>query len=319
MRLDKIDLKILHELDLNSRISLKKLSSITKCSKSKVQYRINRLIKEKIIDFFYTIINFNKLGYTQYKLYFKYHNTDPNKEKDIISYWAKDKNSVWVGSLRGGWDLGVSLLCKNEVELAKVIRKFMYKYSKFIFSKVVFITEYSPVFTRSFLEPGKEKKHFKYSLKKEEIKIDPTDKKILQHLSNNARISIESLSKLVKKDRDTIAYRIKKLKKLGIIAGFRIHLNLNKLGYKIYKILLNFKGLDENNEEKIVDYIKKHKFGTQYLKLIGSWDAELEFEMEEGDEIYEHLGKFREEFGQLITQYEIILISDNYKLNYYPF
>jgi Lrp/AsnC family transcriptional regulator, leucine-responsive regulatory protein len=319
MELDKIDLKILNELDQNSRISLKKLSTIAKCSKSKVQYRINRLVSEKIIDSFYTVVNFNKLGYLQYKLYFKYYNVDPSKEIEIINYWQKDKNSTWVGSLRGSWDLGVSILCENEIELAEVITKFMYKYSKFIFAKVVFLTEYSYVFTRYFLEHGKEKKYFRYSLKKEKIELDDTDKKILHYMAINARISIEELSELVKRDRDTVAYRIKKLIKLGIIAGFRININLNKVKYKTYKILLNFKGLNEKNETEIINYIKNHRFGTQYLKLIGSWDSELEFEMEEGDEIYKHVGEFRQRFNQLITQYEIILISNNYKLSYFPF
>lgn len=320
MKLDRIDTKILHELDVNARVSLKKLSEITKCSKSKVQYRINRLVKEDIIDFFYTVINFNKLGYTQYKLYFKYYNVDPDKEKELIGYWVRDKNSIWVGSLRGSWDLAVSLLCKNEVELAQVIRKFMYRYSEFIFSKTVFLTEFSPVFTRSFLEPEKKtKKKFTYTLGKEAAELDELDKSILHHLSNNARISIEKLSSLVKKDRTTVSYRIKKLQKQEIIKGFRIHLNLNKLGYKIYKVLLNFRGLNEKNERQIIEYINAHKFGTQYLKLIGNWDAELEFEMEEGDEIYQHLGDFRRMFHSIITQHEIILIINNYKLNYYPF
>jgi Lrp/AsnC family transcriptional regulator, leucine-responsive regulatory protein len=319
MKLDKTDTKILHELDINSRVSLKKLSSMTKCSKSKVQYRINRLGKQGIISTFYTITNFNKIGYIQYKLYFKYYNTDPNKEKEIISYWKEDKNSIWVGSLRGSWDLGVSLLCESELELAGVIRRFMYLYSEFIHNKVVFMTEYSPVFTRSFLGGEEEKTAFEYSLKKEKMKLSDLDKRILHHLSNNARISIEELSKLVKAERDTVAYHLKKLKKMNVISAFRIDINFNKIGYKIYKILLNFRGLDKKNEEKIIDYMKNHKFSIQYLKLIGSWDAELEFEMEEGDEIYNHLGKFRESFGNLITQYEILLVSENHKLNYFPF
>ncbi len=319
MILDQLDNKILHELDLDSRASLKELSKKTKCPKSKLQYRINRLLKEGVIEFFYVQVNFNKLGYTAYKLYFKYYNADPNKEQEIINYWISDKNSIWVGSLRGSWDLAVSILCKNEAEVSFVLNKFMFSYSEFILSKTIFITEFSPMFTRSFLDPKKSDKMFAYSLRDNAIELDELDGKIIHELSNNARISIEDLSKRLKRDRTTISYRIKKLQKEDILKGFRVQLNLNKLHSKIFKVMLNFKGLNEKVEKSIIEYVNQHKYGTQYLKLIGSWDAEIEFEMEEGDEIYNVLGEFRTMFSQVITQHEIILVTNNYKLDFYPF
>ena len=92
MKLDLKDKKILYELDLNSRATLNEIAKKVGLSKQVVDYRLKNLIKESAIKQFYTVINFSKLGYTQYKLYLKFQNVNPETEKEIIAYWVNNKN-----------------------------------------------------------------------------------------------------------------------------------------------------------------------------------------------------------------------------------
>ena len=55
-----------------------------KLSKPSVEYRLNRFDKNNIIFSYYTVIDFTKIGYFQYKVYFKFQNTDLSEEKNII-------------------------------------------------------------------------------------------------------------------------------------------------------------------------------------------------------------------------------------------
>jgi len=65
--------------------------------------------------------------------------------------------------------------------------------------------------------------------------------------------------------------------------------------------------------------VASHKKVTQFLKLIGSWDLEIEFETEDENELYKALTEIRKEFSDIIRDFDIIRITETYKYNYFPF
>lgn len=319
IKLDLKDKRLLYNLDLNSRATLNQLSKKVGTSKQVVDYRLKNLIKNKIIKQFYAVINFSKLGYTQYKLYLKFQNVNLEKEKEIIDYWTNNKCSVWVASSRGRWDLAVSVLAKNINDFGDLLNKFINHYGRLILEKDVLITQISPVFTKSYLVEGKEKKRFTYGGKIEQYELDEIDEKILKILSTSARISILDIIKKLGLTRDIISYRMKKLSKEDIIHQYRISINLDTIGHKLYKILLRLHTLTPEKEKQFITYVASHPHGVQYLKLIGSWDCELEFEVKDEEQLHSILLEIRNKFSEIIRDYDTLLIHQEHKLDYYPF
>ncbi len=319
MKLDLKDKKILYELDLDSRATLSEIAKKVKLSKQVVDYRIKNLLKNKVIKQFYTVINFSKLGYTQYKLYLKFQNVNLEKEKEIIDYWINNKNSIWVASCRGKWDLAASILAKDINDFGGVLSNFIHKYGLFILEKDVLITQMSPVFTKAYLTKQNEKKRFVYGGKIEHYELDETDKKILKTLSTNARITILEMMKSLNLTRDIIAYRMKRLAKDSMIHQYRVLINLDKIHHKLYKIILRLHSLTPEKEKRLIAYVALHPRGLQYLKLIGSWDAELEFEVKDDGQLHKILLEIRNKFSNIIRDYDTLLIHQEHKLNYYPF
>ncbi|HII15709.1 MAG TPA: Lrp/AsnC family transcriptional regulator [Nanoarchaeota archaeon] len=319
MKLNIKDRKILHALDLNSRASLNEIARKAGVSKQVADYRLKRLIRDKIIKQFYTAVNFSKLGYTQYKLYLKFQNAGIAKEHEIIDYWANCKNSAWVASCRGRWDIAVSILAKNIGELGKILDAFNSKYGLFILEKDILITQLSPVFTKAYLAENAEKSKFSYGEKIGDYKLDAIDEGILKVLSSNARITILELMDKSGLTRDIIAYRLKKFAKEGIIRQYRILIDLQKIEHKLYKIMLRLHSLTAEKEKALMAYVAAHPNGVQYLKTAGSWDAELEFEVKDEDEIYALLLEIRAKFSDVIRDCETLLIPEEHKLNYFPF
>jgi Lrp/AsnC family transcriptional regulator, leucine-responsive regulatory protein len=318
IKLDLKDKKILTMLDEDARFTNSQIARKVKLSKPAVEYRIQRLQKNKLIFEHYAVIDFTKLGYSQYKIYFKFQNTTLEDEKKIINYWNADNNSVWVGQIRGRWDLSVSILAKSNFEFGQVLTKFMNKFSRFILDKDVLLTEYSPIYSREYLTETKPSK-FVYGMPSEIYKLDATEEKILKALSTHARINIIDLVSKTKLSRDVINYRIKKLTKDKIIAGYKTYLNLQNAGIRHYKIIFRTKNFDEQTEKQIKSYVASHKKATQFLKLIGSWDLEIEFEVENEDELYKILNDIRKNFANTIRDFDIIRITETYKYNYFPF
>jgi DNA-binding Lrp family transcriptional regulator len=318
MKLDLKDKKILYELDLNSRATLNEIAKKVGLSKQVVDYRLKNLIKNKIIKQFYTVINFSKLGYTQYKLYLKFQNVNVEKEKEIIDFWTKNKNSVWVASCRGKWDLAVSILAKEINDFGEILSNFINSYGLFVLEKDILITQISTVFTKAYLTE-KEKKKFTYGGKNESYELDNIDEKILMILSTNSRITILEMMEKLNLTRDVINYRMKKLIKENIISQYRVLINLDKINHKLYKIILRLHSLTPEKEKQLITYVSSHPHGTQYLKLVGSWDAELEFEVKDDEQMHEILLEIRNKFSEIIRDYDTILIHQEHKLDYCPF
>lgn len=319
MVLNTKDRRILHALDLNSRASLNEIARKAGVSKQVADYRLKKLVQDKVIKQFYAVVNFSKLGYTQYKLYLKLQNASPAREAEIIDYWEKSKSSVWVASCRGRWDIAVSILAKDIAEFGKILDGFNSKYGLFVLEKDILITQLSPVFTKAYLSEKGTKQKFVYGEKIESYKLDAIDEKILKLLCINARISILELIKLTGLTRDIIAYRLKKLLKDGVIAQYRVLIDLSKIGHRLHKIILRLHSLTAEKEKLLMAYMMAHTNGVQYLKLAGSWDAELEFEIENDEQLHKLLLDIRAKFSDIIRDYETLLIPNEHKLNYFPF
>ncbi len=318
IKLDLKDKKILSLLDEKARISNSQIAKKVQLSKPAVEYRLKRFEKNNLIFQYYTIIDFTKLGYSQYKIYFKFQDTTLEDEQKIIDYWKDDKNSIWVAQIRGRWDLAVSILAKSNFSFGKILNNFMNQFSKFILEKDVLLTEYSPLYAREYLTETKPSE-FVYGPPSKIYELDETDKKILKQLSTNARTNIVDLAEKTDLTRDIINYRLKKLVKEKIIIHYRCYLNLRKLGIKHYKIVFRTKNFDQQSERQIKQYVAQHKKATQFLKLIGSWDLEIEFETGNEDELYQILNDIRKRFSNIIRDFDILRIIKTFKYNYFPF
>ena len=321
IKLDLKDKKILALLDENARYSNSQIAKKVGLSKPAVEYRIRKLLDEKVIFEFYSVIDFTKLGYSQYKVYFKFQNASLEEERKITEYFLKQKGIVWLAQVRGNWDMAVSIIASSNFEFGKILSEFMNHYSKFILAKDVLLTEYSPVYARKYLLEDKKNRNteFLYGKPTQIIKLDEEDEKILQVLAVDARINIVDLAEKIKLTRDVINYRLKKLTTAGLISQYRCYLNLNNIGVNHYKIILRTKNLDEKTEQRLKNFISSHQKATQFLKLIGSWDIELEFETDGENELYSILNEIRKEFSEVIRDFDILRITETYKYNYFPF
>ena len=88
-------------------------------------------------------------------------------------------------------------------------------------------------------------------------KLDHFDHKIIQALTDNARISITELSSIVNLSRNAVSYRIKKLETIDVIKGYTTILN-NELDDEksvVASIMVYRKNRMRNNE--VIEYANK--------------------------------------------------------------
>ena len=111
--IDLKDRKILYYLDQNSRQTLSRIGKKVGIHENSVAYRLNRLEKLGVIKNYYTFVDALKLGYLPVRFYLKFRFINPNIEKGIIEYFKNNKQTWWVATLDGNYDLAVNMLVKN--------------------------------------------------------------------------------------------------------------------------------------------------------------------------------------------------------------
>jgi Lrp/AsnC family leucine-responsive transcriptional regulator len=314
--LDSQDKKLLHLLRIDARQSNTQLAKKLRMSKPAVQYRLDRFDQKQLIFSYNTLVDFTKLSYSQYKAYFRFQNTNVADEKAMLTFWTNRKNIVWVGHLRGRWDVAVSVLARSNYEFSQILGEFLELFAKFVLEKDVLLTEYSPIYKEE--QEGKEEV-FTYGIPTAAVAIDEVDNVILLTLSLNARASIVDLMKKTGFSRDVLTYRIKQMRKNGLIIGFSAYPDLEKWGKQLYKIILRMKNFSSKDEARLREYCKQKPKVTQMLKVVGSWDVEIEVECSSEAEYYSILNDIRTEFSNVIREFETLRVDKTLKYDFYPF
>lgn len=316
--IDLKDKRILYELDLDSRQSFSQIGKKVKLPKTVVHYRIEKLKEKGIIKNLYAFVNFTKLGFTQYKIYLKFHSLSLGKEKEVTNYLQNKKQIAWIASCHGNWDLAVTVIAKDIVDFDKILKDIINRFGKFILDKDILIVSFSPMWSRNYLVPEKIKQEFVYMNKIENKEIDKEEKEILSILAKNAETSILDIMDKLKISRDVASYRIKKLEKEGIILAYRALINLEKINYHLYKVILSLTNFSEQEEKQLILFCKSKPEITQYLRLVGNSDVEIEVETESEEKVYNIINELRTSFDKLIKNFEVLHITEEHALNSFP-
>jgi DNA-binding Lrp family transcriptional regulator len=145
--------------------------------------------------------------------------------------------------------------------------------------------------------------------------IDKKDKKLLYYLSINARTSHTQLAKKVGLSKNSIKYRIERLKKEGIIKHFASVVNLGSLKYKTFTLLLKFN--DDIYENKdIIEYFKTHKYADWVAILSGNWDIFVEIACRDLYHLDEIIKGIIARFGELLNTYQIYFSFDTLRVEH---
>lgn len=103
-------------------------------------------------------------------------------------------------------------------------------------------------------------------------KFDLKDRKILYELDLNSRQSFHEIAKKVGLSKDSIIYRINKLKEVGIIKQFHTVIDVGKLGFTSFRLYLKLQNTTQKKEEEIIEFLKKQKIITWIVSIEEEYD-----------------------------------------------
>jgi len=318
VKLDKLDRKIIAELDMDARIPITQLAKAVRASREVVNYRIKTLTKRGIISGTQTFFNPAKIGYSIYRVLVRLDSLDNEMINQFQEFFIEHDSVMWFAKLGGKWDYAIEFLAKSGNEFNILLRNSFEKFKELIKTyEIITILEIDS-FNRKYIFDNKKNQIFKIGGKIENIKLDEIDKKIIKQLKTNARLTNLEIGEKIKLARNTIKYRIKKLEETGIIQGYKLFCHPQKIDYQSYKLLISMNNISQMKEKEFFSFAQQNKNIIFAHRNLGKWNYEFEIECEDLKKLQEIIIDLRINFKSLILDYEIFPVLYDYKIDLFP-
>lgn len=319
--LDLKDRKILYELDINSRQLNSEIAKKVGLSKQVVGLRIKRLVSEKLMSSFYTVIDISKLGFTVHKNFLRLQNMDREKEAELIGFLRDNPNVVWVASCDGKYDLAFGTWARNIEYLDRTLRGLNKKFGAHISERQIATIIKGEYFVRDYLVGKKEPSAFRKSFfgaVPSSVEMDELSWKVLLELGKNARAPAVEIAKKAGAGPDAVSGRIKKLENSGVITHYNIVPNESVYPYLHYKVLIGFGNISEEREKMLVEYCRVNPNIVYVVRALGPWEFEIDLEVKSAEQFREIMMDIKSKFHDIIKDYSALNIYQVHKYNFCP-
>jgi Lrp/AsnC family transcriptional regulator, leucine-responsive regulatory protein len=320
--LDTKDRKILSELDFNARQSNSEIARKVGLSKEVVNYRIKNLEKDGIITGYYAVLNIAKLGYMFCRIFLRLQNFNPKVEQELLEYSRKNKRIGWIIRTQGPFDLALVIFAKNINEFKNVSDEICWKFGSYFQSKFVSIATKIYHYKHKYLFESDKSNDAEWvlggNIESGCDKLDDIDTKILGMLSKDGRMPLLKMSENLGLTPNTAKYRLKRLVDNNVILGFRAGIDIKKLKYQRYKVLLTLQNTTKEDHMKLIEFLRRSPHVVYITEAVGKADLEFEMDVFDIEALHSLINKMRQEFSEILKDHEACLTCKEEGINYFP-
>lgn len=307
--MDKLDQNILQLLEADARQSNANIARKLKTNKAKVNYRIERLQKEKIITGFKYITNQVILDKLSFGLLVQFKGILPDKEEEIINKLNRMEGIAWVSAINGKWDM-IAAIIEKDIHAFRIILQKIFSVCGEQIKEYCFYVDYEgSISGHKYLYDSPKDISVKYA-SGENIELTKTESEVYNLLKKDPRMSLLQIASKLNKTYDTIKAKYNYLKSKKVLLRCSPDINIKALGYKEFICLFNL----EPSQEKLnplLDLCVKHPNIIRYAKCLGNFSLILNIQCKDNKELKTILSQIRNRHGYIINSYEIIQSLDN--------
>jgi len=151
------------------------------------------------------------------------------------------------------------------------------------------------------------------------LKTDVKDKKILEILSENSRIPLTRLAKKLRLSRDTVNYKVNRLKDNEVILRTYPTIDYRILGYEIYHMFIDIKETRPDACHDFLEAMKKHPNVLRIMEYSDQWDLEITLIAKNIYDFNKVASKISAEFHDIFIEKIKLLAIDNFFSIMFPY
>jgi DNA-binding Lrp family transcriptional regulator len=308
--LDDLDRRILFYWDMNARAPAAEIARKVRAPVMTVNYRMKRLEERGIVTGSITEINTARFGYNNIKVYFQFQNINKRIEQEIFDYLKSIDHVGWIVGCSGRWDALFCFWARSSHEFFSTFVNIINKFSPYILHKEVIHNMNWFYYNRKWLlEKHLPVQVIKYGGEPVQVKMDKQDRAILQRLAKDGRIPIISLAQQLKQSSQNIINRIRRLEREGVITKYALTIDYGKIGLTFCKTFIYLQNTTTKRLHELYDYCAAEPRIYALTTTLGSWDFELEFEVESFEQMTEIMDRLRLRFADIVKSYESVIIT----------
>lgn len=316
MFLKKKDLQLISELELNASQSYSQIGKKIKMSQQLISHKLNKFIKKHLISHFYALIDYSRLGYHSFTVFFNLNYHNRNSFEKIVQVIQQHENVLEIKECDGKYDLIVTFAAKNPSSFNKKLKQLTFDIAE-LTEKTILTNIVTHSYPRNYLCSSKNLFDYLLGGDKEEITLDKLDLQLLSQLSLGRKKILE-LSKLLKISPKTTLTRKRHLERLQIIRGYRAQLNYSSLGLFANQILIKYNDHAFQQDQKLTSFCKFNPNIIEMVKTFGEWDALLLIETKTPREFRKLYLEIRETFDNMIAEIDSVSIYDVPEIKFFP-
>jgi len=315
--IDIKNIKLLNELDSDARQTNSSLSKKVRLSKKGIEYRISQLSKKGIIQGYYPVVDFLKLGYSYNRVFIKLQYLDDGIKQLIEEYIRKTDSVNWAVWFKGDYDLGLAFWTKTATSFKERLLDFVVIFNNNIQklhpSQVLQLEQYS------INLPNKDH-HLIATMKEtsDSDDIDKLDKDILLELNENARLPSTQIAKNIYSHYKIVSYRIKRLIKNKILLTTRTKTDNSLLGLIHYKIFAYVSYTNKKDIIKIKTFISSLQQCYYIVDHTEVTFIDFEVLVTSVSEFHTLLDNLNNTFPGMIKEFRYFTFGKTIKINFLP-
>lgn len=304
---------LLSALDRDSRQPLSKLSKSTRLGSDLVRYRIDKLRSQEAFIRCSAIIDWYRLNQCFFKVYLRVQRYSLI-EKRIQRSLSKLPNLHWFARTYGKWDCIFTFRARDAVHAFTLIRQALRGLEHLVIAQeiitIISWTRFSNAFNLSAT-----RRECRLGGEVSAYDTDPMEDRLISLLQQDARLPVVSLAQKLGVTPAIAEYRLRRLEELGIINGYRLHLNHRVLGLMLFKLCISLRNYGEGTYRKLHTFAKNESSAVCLIRQLGGWFAELELEVESQSELHRIIEALEKELGEELLSIDYLMIEDAYFFN----
>jgi DNA-binding Lrp family transcriptional regulator len=317
MQLSEKERKVLSSIELNADKSIDLIKKETGYREHTIRYTLHRLLSKGVIKPF-TVINRTALGFVEYNIFFSTGSLSQKDRNDFLRALMKEDSVTFVAAMGADFPFGIGVVSKDPFEVRELLNKLSKTFHGMFFEKSV-STQFSvTIYPRGYLT-GKQSKTAPFKIDKAKtIEIDDLDDKILSAVAHIPFRSNRELAQKLGLPLSTLEFRLKRLKEKNVILGSLYAVDPSKIGMHIFKLIVYARGIDPELNLQLHKFCLSNPYCTLLFECFGSWDYEINVEVESPEIVVGIVQELYDTCGQRINTIKVLSKFRNLKDVSYP-
>ncbi len=307
----------------NARAKIKDLGVALKKSPQLLKHTLKGLEKGGIVTAPHCIFDYSYFGQVLFRVYFKGAYVSEHDKAEIISKLHDNHYIVSIYELSGEYDLVLEVAAPNPSRFNKELKKIASIVPTLNNYKIL-LNVVTHIYPRLYL-PTTEKLLEHYVNQEIIIGGDrgvtsftKNEMGVMKVLLQHPKTRMSHLAKATHLNIKTVTGILKGLHQRRIVKGYKYIVDPEKMGVSRFRLFLKLHNLSLERETQLLAFVMKTKEIVQVHKTVGDWDMEVDIESLDKTRIRSLTIQMREQFKDLIENFNIVEFYQYYKKTNLP-